>query len=92
MKWDFNINGHPYYNYILFYVYDLIIIVFNPKEDMDDLNIIYWLNEVFVPPDRYIYANITKVKLLDRQVVFPTNFIDYLKIEIKNVNNSLGVY
>ena len=44
MKRDFNINRYPYYNYILCYVDDLLNIGFNPKEDMDALNLIYLLN------------------------------------------------
>ena len=51
MKWDFKPNGDPYYKYMLCYVDDLIHIGFNPKEDMDVLNMIYRLNEGFGPPD-----------------------------------------
>ena len=52
---------------------------------------IYWLNEVFGPPDRYLGANVEKVQLKDERVVWYTNFDDYLKITIENVDNSLGV-
>ena len=31
MKQDFKPNGDPYYKYMLFYVYDLLHIGFNPK-------------------------------------------------------------
>ena len=51
MKRDFKTNGDPYYKYILCYVYALLNIGFKPKEDMDALNMIYWLKEVFGPPD-----------------------------------------
>ena len=50
IKRDFNPNGDPYYKYMICYVYDLLNIGFKPKEDMDSLNIIYWLNEGFGPP------------------------------------------
>ena len=51
MKRDFKPNGHPYYNYMLCYVYGLLHIGYKPKKDMDVLNMIYWLKEVFGPPD-----------------------------------------
>ena len=51
MKRGFKPNVDSYYNYMLCYVDDLLHIGFNPKEDMDALNIIYWLTEGFGPPD-----------------------------------------
>ena len=51
MKQDFKPNGDLYYNYMLCYVDNLLHIGFNPKEDMDALNMIYWLKESFGPPD-----------------------------------------
>ena len=43
MKRDFKLNGDPYYKYMLCYEDDLLHMRFNPKEDMDELNTIYWL-------------------------------------------------
>ena len=43
MKRDFNPNGHPYYKYKICYVDDFLHIYFKPKEDMDALNMMYWL-------------------------------------------------
>ena len=91
IKCNFTPNGYPCYKCMIFYVDDLFHICFNPKEDMDALNIIYWLKEGFGTPDQYIGANVEKVKLKDGQVVWSTNFVDYLKIAIGNVYNSLGV-
>ena len=51
IKLYFNPNKDPYYKYILCYVDDLIHIGFNPKEDMDALNLIYRLRGIFEPPD-----------------------------------------
>ena len=91
MNWDFNTNGDPYYKYILCYVDDLIQMGFNPKEDMDAFNLMYWLKEGFGPTDRYLGANVEKLQLKDKLVVCYTNCVDYLKREIGNVDNSLGV-
>ena len=91
MKRDFKPNGYPYYEYMICYVVDLIHIGFKPKEDMDVINMIYRLKEGFGPPDRYLGANVEKVQLKDERVVWYTNFDDYLKITIENVDNSLGV-
>ena len=91
MKQDFNPKGDPYYKYMLCYVNELIHIGFNQKEDMDALNIIYRLKQVFVPPDQYRDANVDKVQLKDKRVVWSTNCVNYLKSAIENVDNSLGV-
>ena len=58
MKQDFKPDGDPYYKYMLCYVDNLLQICFKPKEDMDELNVIYWLKEGFGPPDRYLGTNI----------------------------------
>ena len=52
---------------------------------------IYWLKEGFGPPDRYLSTNVEKVQLKYVRVVWSTNCVDYLKIEIYNVDDSLGV-
>ena len=76
---------------MLCYVDELLHIGFNPKEDMNSLNVIYWLKEGFGPPDRCLGANVEKVKLKDGRVVWSKNCVNYLKIAIENVDNSLGV-
>ena len=91
MKQDFKPNGDPYYNYMLCYVDDLLHIGFKTKEDINALNMIYWLNESFGPPDRYLGAKIEKVQLKYGRVVWSSNCVDYLNIPIENVDNSLGV-
>ena len=91
MKRDFKPNGYPYYKYMLCYVDDLLHIGFKPKEDMDALNIIYWLKEGCGPPDRYLCTNVEKVQFKDGQVVWSTNCVDYLNSSIENVDNLLGV-
>ena len=88
---DFNKNLDPYYKYMLCCVDDLLHIGFKPKEYMDALNMIYWLREGFVPPDRYLGENVEKVHFKDGQVVWSTNCVDYQKRAIDNVDNSLGL-
>ena len=46
---------------------------------MDALNMIYWLNEGFVAPERYLGENVEKVQLKDGRVVWSTKCVDYLK-------------
>ena len=91
MKRDFNPNVYPYYKYMLFYVDDLLHIGFKPKEYMDALNMVYRLKEGFVPPDRYLGANVEAIQFKYGRVVWSTNCVDYLKSAIENVDNSLGV-
>ena len=87
MKRYFKPNGDPYYKYILCYADDLIHIGFKPKEDMDALNIIFWLKEGFGSPDRCLDENVEKVQFQDGQVVYSTNCVGYLKSAIYNVDN-----
>ena len=61
MKQEFKPNGDPYYKYMICIVDDLIHIGFKPKEDMDVLNMIYWLKEVFGPSEQYLGSNVGKV-------------------------------
>ena len=76
---------------MLCYVDDLLHIGFNPKEYIDALNMIYWLNEGFGPTDRCLGANAEKLQLKGGRVVWSTNCVDYLKSAIENFDNSLGV-
>ena len=85
MKLNFNPNGDPYYKYMLLYVDELLHIGFNPKEDMDALNLIYWLKECFDLPEQYLSANVKNVQLEDGRVVWSTICVDYLKIIIENI-------
>ena len=78
MKWDFKPKGDPYYNYMLCYVDDLLHIVFNPKEDPDDLNLIYRLKDGFDPPEQYLGANTEKAQLEDGRFFWSTNYVDCL--------------
>ena len=58
---------------------------------MDALDIIYRLNEGFVPPNQYLGDNVKNVQLEDGRVFCFTNCVDYLNIAIENINNSLGM-
>ena len=91
MKRDFKPKGNPYYKYIICYVDGFLHIYFKPKEEIDALNMIYRLNEVFGPTDQYLSTNVDKVQLKDGRVVWSTKCIDYLKRSIDNVENSIGV-
>ena len=87
MKREFNPNRYLYYKYMLCYVDDLLHIGFKPKEDMDALNMIYWLKGGFGPPDIYLGGNIEEVQLKDGRLVWSTNCVYYLKSAIENVDN-----
>ena len=65
MKRYFKTNVYPYYKYMLCYVDYLPHIGFKPKKDMDVLNMTYWLNEGFGPPEESLGANVEKVQLKD---------------------------
>ena len=65
MKRDFKPNRNPHYKYMICYVDYLIHIGFDPKEDMDALNVVYRLTESFGPPYQYLGANVEKLQLKD---------------------------
>ena len=67
---------------MLCYVDEFIHIGFNPKEDMDMLNVIYRLKEGFGPPYQYLVTDVEKLQLKDGQCVWSTNCVDYLKSAI----------
>ena len=69
----------------------MLHIGFNPKEDMDALNVIYLLKDGFGTTYQYLGANVEKVQLKYGLVVWSTNCVDYLKISIENFDNSPGV-
>ena len=53
---------------------------------------IYWLKEVFGTLDLYLVANVEKEHFKYVRVLWSTNCVDYLKREIENFDNSLGIY
>ena len=54
-----------YYKYILVYVYNVLRLAKDEQEDMLKLNQVYRLKEYFGPPDRYLGANIDKVRSMN---------------------------
>ena len=58
---------------------------------MDALHLVYRLKKGLDPQNRYLSFNVEKVQLEVGSFVCYTNCVDYLKSEIENVNNSLGV-
>ena len=87
----FKPNGDHNYNFLLCYVDDLLHICFKTKEEIDVLNVIDWLRRGFGPPDRYLGANVDKLKLSHGQVLWFTKCVDYLNSAIGKINNSLVV-
>ena len=82
-------NGNAYYNYMLVYVDDVLQIEKNAQEDMQRLNQIYRLKEVFGTPDRYIGANVDKIQLQDGRTVWFMFCIEYIHGDIKNMDSIL---
>ena len=53
--------------------------------------VIYWLMEGLGSPDWYLGAKVEKIHLEDGLIVWYTNYVDYLKGTIDNINNLLGM-
>ena len=63
------------------YVYNVLRLAKDEQEDMLKLNQVYRLKEYFGPPDRYLGANIDKVRSM--------NCVEYMCGSIQNVDSIL---
>ena len=71
---------------MLVYVDDVIHLAKDAQEDMLELNQFYPLKECFGPPDRYYGANVDKFQLEDGRTVWSMNYVEYLCVDINNVD------
>ena len=49
------------------------------------------VKEAFGPPDRCLGANVERLQLKNGWVVWSSKYVDYLKIMLDSINNSLGM-
>ena len=79
-------NGTSYYKYMLVYVDDVLHPAKYAKKYMLKLNKVYRLKEGFRPTDRYLGANVNRVKLDYGRTVCSMTCIEYMCVFIKNVD------
>jgi len=52
--------GFEYYEYVLVYVDDVLVLSHQPEVTMKALETFYWLKDGFAEPDRYLRAEVKK--------------------------------
>ena len=72
-------GGEPYYEWLLCYVDDLLVVSAKPQETMDAISKTYNLRDSVKPPERYLGANTSKWQLPDCCEVWSMSGKDYLK-------------
>lgn len=83
-------DGFEYYQYILVYVDDILIIAHKPMPIMTTIQKAYRLKEEPCPPTNYLGAKIRNWTIPnDTRQVWSMNCQQYLKEAIKNVENEL---
>jgi Reverse transcriptase (RNA-dependent DNA polymerase) len=80
-------NGYEYYEMILVYVDDILVISHDTKEVMDKLMQLYRLKpESIGPPKRYLGATIEQVQLCDGRSVWSMSAAEYIHNAVNVVN------
>jgi hypothetical protein len=83
-------NGEEYYELLLVYVDDCLVVSHDPGAVMKKLGEYYELKEGSVkPPEIYLGANIEKVQLKNGQTVWCMSSNSYVKAAVDNVNGML---
>ena len=72
-------GGEPYYEWLLYYVDDLLVVSENPQATMDAISKTYDLRDSVKPPERYLGANTSKWQLPDGREVWSMSGKDYIK-------------
>jgi len=84
-------NGHQYYEMLLVYVDDILLISHRPQETNNEIQQLYWLKDDFIgPPKRYLGANISKFQLPNGLEAWSASARDYVKMAVCNVEEVLS--
>ena len=71
----------------MLYVNDVLHLTKYTQEDMLNINQVYPLKEGFKPPDKYLGANVNKVRLEYGRTVWSTICVEYMHGAIMNVDS-----
>ena len=76
-------NGNRYWEWVVVYVDDLMVISHDPKVIMNGIAESYDLRDTVKPPDRYLGANVGRWQLSDGREVWCMDGKDYVKNAVK---------
>ena len=82
-------NGYKYYEMLLVYVDDILVVSGDPYDTMDKIGQKYDLKDTVKPPDRYLGANIMRWNLRDGREVWAMSGKDYVKNSVQVVKDML---
>jgi hypothetical protein len=83
-------DGFEYYEMVLVYVDDIMVLSHEPKQTMDAIASLYRLKEDSIgEPKMYLGANISKYQLPDGRECWSMTGRDYVKNAVKNVESTL---
>ena len=84
-------DGFKYYEYILCYVDDVLILSHNPQHSIDGITAVFKLkNDKAEVPDMYLGAQIEKVTSNEGTTCWTMSSVKYLKAAIDNVEEKLA--
>ena len=82
-------GGNMYYELLLVYVDDILVVSHKPQETMDRIGEAYDLKGSVRRPDRYLGANIERRQTKDGRVVWAISRRDYVQNAVKVVKDML---
>jgi len=84
-------NGYQYYDYVLVYVDDLLVLSHQGEKTMKALEDFYHLKDDFAPPARYLSAEVKQWKFPPdmSKVYWALSSVQYVKEAIKNIEAHL---
>ena len=91
MQKNFCNGGHPYYEYLLVYVDDVLVVSNAPKDVMKDISKEFEIkNGEFGPPTTYLGAGVSKVQLSTGKECWSMDSKKYVKAAIQVVRDLLA--
>ena len=82
-------NGNRYYELLLVYVDDILVVSHDPKSTMDRIGQMYDLKDSVKRPQRYLGANIERRQTRDGRVVWAMSSRDYVRNAVQVVKDML---
>jgi len=91
LRADVKPNGLQYYEMLLVYVDDILLISHQPSRTMLEIQQLYQLKDDSIgPPKQYLGANISKFQLPDGSEAWSALARDYIKTAVRNLEEVLS--
>jgi len=85
------LNGHQYYEMLLVYIDDILLVSHQPQRMMQEIQQLYHLKDDLIrAPKHYLGANISKFQLPDGSEAWSASARDYVKMAVCNIEEVLS--